>query len=76
MKTIDYSGMIVMYNLTIGVLLFLSSEKLGQFAGVLNTAYGPRLNRITLVSFRALGGTWAMLSGAIYLGVHVLKLGV
>jgi hypothetical protein len=76
MRTIDYSGMIVMYNFVIGVLISLSSDKLGKYAAVLNSAHGVQLNRLTIVFSRTLGISWAVLSGGVYLAFHVLRLGV
>ena len=76
MKTVDYSGMIVVYNFVIGVLIMLSSDKIASLAGNVSGAFGSRVTRYTRVSTFAFGTTVAVLSGLIYLLFHVLRLGV
>ena len=76
METVDFSGYFVVYNLVIGVLVMTSSEKLGVYAGLLGKAHQARLQRVTQVSAFAFGACVAVLSGAIYLFFHILRLGV
>jgi hypothetical protein len=65
-----------MYNLVIGVLLMLSSEKVAAFAGYMNTAHRDRLVRLARVSTFTFGSCVAVLSGTIYVAFHLLKLGL
>ena len=76
MKTLDVGGMIVMYNLVIGVLVMLSSEKLGAFAGHLNKTHRSKIARITRVSTLTFGSCVAVLSAGIYVAVYILRIGV
>ena len=76
METIDFSAMIVGYNFVIGVLLMLSSEKLGVFAGNVNRAHGERVARLIQVSTFTFGATVAALSATIYVLFHILRIGV
>ena len=76
MKTYDPSGMIVMYNLVIGLLLMLSSEKIAAFAGHINRSHSQKVTRLTRVSILTFGTAVAGLSAAIYILFHMLKLDV
>lgn len=76
MKTVDYSSMIVGYNFVIGVLVMLSSQRLGTFAGLASRTYKAKLVRLTSVSTFAFGACVAVLSASIYMAFHVLKIGV
>lgn len=64
--------MIVVYNFVIGVLIMLSSEKLGVYAGHINKAYGTRIARLTRVSTFTFGACAAFLSGSVYLAYSIL----
>ena len=68
--------MIVMYNFAIGLLLMLSSEKIAAFAGHIDRSNGQKVKRLTRLSTVTLGATVAVLSGAIYILFHMLKLDV
>ena len=76
MKTYDYSTMIVLYNLVIGILIMLSSQKLGELAGNLIRSDPVKLMRLTRVSTFTFGATVATLSAFIYVVFHLLKIGV
>ena len=76
MEIIDFSSMIVVYNLVIGVLVMLASEKLGSFAGYFNAAHRAKIVRLTRVSTFAFGACAAVLSAGIYIAFHALKIGV
>ena len=76
MKTIDLSGMIVLYNFVIGVLIMLSSDKVAAFTGYFNKSYRARVVRLTRVSTLAFGACVAVLSGSIYVAFHVLKIDI
>lgn len=76
MKTIDVSQMIVVYNFVIGVLIMLSSEKLGVYAGHINKAHGVRIARLTRVSTFTFGACAAVLSGSVYLVWHLFRISV
>ena len=76
METIDLSGIIVVYNFVIGVLVMLSSEKLAGFAGSLNKSHRKRIVRLARVTTLTFGACVAVLSGSIYVAFHLLKIGV
>ena len=76
MKTLDVSGMIVLYNLIIGILIMLSSEKVAVLAGNVSRSHGQSITRLTQVSTFTFGSAVAGLSGSIYLLFHVLRIGV
>jgi len=76
MKEFDVSSMIVVYNLVIGVLIMLSSEKLGSLAGSLNRGNSGTLVRLTRVSTFTFGAAVTVLSATIYIAFHLLKIGV
>lgn len=76
MKTVDFSSMIVLYNLVIGVLVMLSSEKVASLAGHLNKAHHEKVVRLTHTSIFTFGTCVTVLSAGIYLAFHVLKIGV
>ena len=76
MEVVDFSSMIVVYNLVIGVLVMLSSEKIGSLAGYLNKAHRAKIVRLTRVSTFAFGACAAVLSAGIYIAFHALKIGV
>ncbi len=72
----DFSTMIVLYNLVIGVLIMLASEKLAAFAGSINRDHTVKITRYTQVSTFTFGAVVAALSGFIYVAFHLLKIGV
>ena len=76
MKTLDVSSMIVVYNFVIGVMLMLSSEKLGKIAGHISKLYEVRINRYARITALTFGSTVAGLSAIIYVSFHWLKIGV
>ena len=76
MKTLDVGSMIVVYNFVIGILVMLSSEKVGSFAGSINRAHRESIARLTRVSTFTFGAVVAVLSAGIYIAFHTLKIGV
>ena len=75
----DYSSYFVLYNLVIGVLLMISSQRLGEFAGLPFSRRPPqaaRVTRIAYISILAFGSTVAALCALIYLLFHLLRIGV
>jgi hypothetical protein len=76
MKTVDFSGMIVLYNLVIGILIMLSSEKLASLAGLLNKSGTAKIARLTKVSSFTFGASVAALSAGIYISFHIFRIGV
>ena len=76
MKTIDVSAMIVAYNFVIGILVMLSSEKLAVYAEHISKSHREQIARLTRVSTFAFGSCVAVLSAAIYVVFHLLKIGV
>ena len=76
MKTVDFSSIIVVYNFVIGVLVMLSSQKLGSYAAYVNKTRGAQIARYTSLSAFAFGACVAALSAFIYLAFHILKISV
>jgi hypothetical protein len=76
MKTTDISTYLVLYNFVIGVLLMISSEKLGSYAGFLKPSHQASITRFTKLSTFTFGTCVAVISGFIYIAFHVLRLGV
>lgn len=68
--------MIVVYNLVIGVLVILSSQRIGAFAGHLSKTYATKIDRLTRVSVFTFGTCVAVLSGTIYVAFHLLRIGI
>ncbi len=68
--------MIVSYNFVIGVLLMLSSQRVAVLAGNVNKAHRQQIVRLTQVSTFAFGACVAVLSGAIYVVFHLLRIGI
>lgn len=68
--------MIVGYNFVVGILIMLSSEKVGAFVGNVNRAHRERVARLTRVSSITFGATVAALSATIYVLFHLLRIGV
>jgi hypothetical protein len=73
-KTINFSLYIVMYNLIIGVLVMIASEKLGVYAGVLAGSRRAAAGRLVRIGALTFGACVATISGAIYLCSYVLKI--
>ncbi|HEX3100326.1 MAG TPA: hypothetical protein VHQ01_00965 [Pyrinomonadaceae bacterium] len=76
MKTIDISAYIVGYNFVIGILVMLSSQKLGTYAAHVNKAHGAQIARYTSLSTFSFGACVTALSAFIYIAFHVLRIGV
>ena len=76
MKNVDFSAIIVSYNFVIGVLVYLASERITAFAGVVGISPESNTQRYARTALRAFGGTVAVLSATIYLLFHLLRLGV
>jgi hypothetical protein len=76
MRTVDYSQTIVIYNLVVGVLLFTSGRTLASYAGALGFSLRGGVERYAATALRTLGGTWAVISGSIYVLFHLLRIGV
>ena len=76
MRTIDIGAYFVVYNLVIGVLVMLSSEKLGYYAGLLNKAHRERLARFTRLTAFTFGASVAALAATIYIAFFTLRIGV
>lgn len=76
MKTIDLSGVLVIYNFVLGVLVMLSSEKIAVIAGHVSLSYETTIRRITYLSLFTFGLCTAVLSASIYVAFHLLRIGV
>ena len=74
MKTFDFSLYILSYNFVIGVLLMVSSEKFGIYAGYFMGSYREKMSRLARISVFTFGSCVAVLSGGIFLVAYVLKL--
>lgn len=73
METIDFSLYIVIYNLIIGVLIMIASEKLGVYAGYFFGRYKKTAARLTHTAALAFGCCVAVLSAGIYVFGHLLR---
>lgn len=73
MQTIDFSLYIVIYNLIIGVLIMIASEKLGVYAGYLFGPYKKTAARLTHTAALAFGACVAVVSGGTYIFGHLLR---
>jgi hypothetical protein len=76
MKPVDMSGTIVIYNLIVGLLIMLSSEKVASAAGYFNNSRRQTIVRLTHVSTYTFGAAVAFLSASIYVLFHILKVGL
>ncbi len=76
METVDFGAYFVVYDLIVGVLLMVASEKVGVYAGYLGRGQRATVARITRIATFTFGATVAVLAGSIYLFFHLLKLGV
>ena len=74
MKTIDFSFYILTYNFVIGVLLMLSSEKIGVYAGHFTGSFKEKISRLTRLGIFAFGACVAVLMTGIYIAACILKL--
>lgn len=75
----DLSPYIVIINFLVGVILMLTSGRLGEFAAVpfsRRPQEAARVMRITYISVLTLGATTATLMAGIYLLFHLLRFGV
>ncbi len=68
--------MIVGYNLMIGLLVMLASDKLGGYAGKVSTRYKSKIARLARVSSFTFGSTVAAISAFTLVAFHWLKIGV
>lgn len=75
METVDFSSYIVCCKFIIGVLIALSSEKLGTYAGIVGRGRRESVQRLTRLSVLTFGHSAAILSAFIYLAFHILKIG-
>jgi ABC-type dipeptide/oligopeptide/nickel transport system permease subunit len=73
MQTVDFSLYIVIYNLIIGVLIMIASEKLGVYAGYVAGRYKKQVSRLTHIGALAFGSCVAVLSAGIYVFGHLLR---
>ena len=76
MRTADVSTYIVLYNMVIGILIVLASEKIASFALQAGPRSGPTLQRYVRTGMLTFGASVATLSAAIYVLFHVLRLGL
>ena len=74
MQTIDFSLYILTYNFIIGVLLMLSSEKIGEYAGHFTGSFKEKISRLTRIGIFTFGACVAILMFGVYLASYVLKL--
>jgi hypothetical protein len=74
MKTVNLGLYIVSYNLVIGILLMLASEKISIYAGYFMGSYKAKVNRLTLISVFTFGSCVAAISAGILIAFYLLKL--
>ena len=74
MKTVNFSLYIVVYNFIIGVLVMISSEKLGSYAGHLIRFRRVQASRMTQIGTFTFGACVATVSLGVYVAFYILKL--
>ena len=75
----DPSPYIVVINFLVGVIMMLSSARVGELAGIpfsRRPQEAARAGRIAQISVLTLGATTATLMAAIYVLFHFLRIGV
>jgi hypothetical protein len=72
MEKFDFSLYILSYNFVIGVLLMVSSEKLGHSVGRFFRSYAVRVSRSVRVGVLTFGACAAVLNGGIYVAPYIL----
>lgn len=65
MRTLDLGQMVVTYNLIIGILVMLASERVGSIAGYLNRVHRERITRFTSLSSFTFGTCVSVISGSV-----------
>ena len=76
MKTIDLGVYFMVYDFIIGVLMMLSSEKLGGYAGCLNKSHRKTIARLTQVSVFAFGACIAVFCVGVYIVFYTFRIGI
>ena len=74
MKTVNFSLYIVVYNFIIGVLVMISSETLGVYAGHLIRPRRVQAARLTRIATFTFGACVATVSLGVYVAFYILKL--
>lgn len=69
----DFSFYIISYNFVIGILLMLSSEKIGAFTGYFAGSYKEKTSRWTRLGVFTFGACVAVLMFGIYIAAYVLQ---
>lgn len=70
----DFSFYIISYNFIIGILLMLSSEKIGAFTGYFARSYKEKASRWAQVGVFSFGACVAVLMFGVYLAAYILQL--
>ncbi len=73
---VDIGSYFVVYNFVIGVLVMLSSEKLGQYAGLIYKGQRESIARLTQVSVFTFGAAVAALTAFVYVVFFTLRIGL
>ncbi len=76
MQTIDLGSYFVIYNLVIGVLLMLSSDKIGVYAGYISRSRSKVLERLSKVTAFTFGASITVISSLIYLLFYLLRMDI
>ena len=71
MQTIDFGLYIITYNFIIGVLLMLSSEKIGVYAGHFTGSFKERISRLTRIGIFTFCASVAVLCMGVYLAEFI-----
>ncbi|HMS42599.1 MAG TPA: hypothetical protein PKE69_20385 [Pyrinomonadaceae bacterium] len=69
----DFSLYIISYNFIIGILLMISSEKIGAFTGYFARSYKEKFSRWTRLGVFTFGVCVAVLSFGIYIAAYILQ---
>lgn len=74
MKTFDFGLYIVSYNLVVSVLLMLSSEKIGVYAGYFMGSFREKVSRVTRIAVFTFGCAASVLFAFILIAGYFLKI--
>jgi hypothetical protein len=72
----DFSAIIVLNNLIIGVLMMFASGSMAALAGRVSATYRLGIIRYARLSIFTVGTVWTVISGFVYLAFHVFRFGM
>ena len=76
MQTLDLGSYFVIYNLVVGVLLMLSSDKIGMYAGYISRSRSHLVSRLSKVTAFSFGACITVISSMIYVLFYLLRMDI